>query len=172
MFEDTIRDFVDGEYRQVVAAVDLVCGSRPTAEDAVQEALARAWERQARGEEIRSIPAWVTTVALNLARSHLRRRRCERRAVDRLGTITRFERPDHATSSSNANSVRAAVATLPRRQREVIVLRYYADLDVLEIAEVLGIAEGTVKASLHRGRKNLANVLADPEPEQVRDATP
>jgi len=46
----------------------LVCGSMPAAEDAVQEALARAWERSERGQDIGSLPAWVTTVARNLLR--------------------------------------------------------------------------------------------------------
>ena len=71
--DDRLRAFVDGEYRQVVATVELVCGSLATAEDAVQEALARAWEREARGETIDRLPAWITTVALNLARSQMRR---------------------------------------------------------------------------------------------------
>ena len=71
--DDRIRAFVAGEYRQVVATVELVCGSLATAEDAVQEALARAWEQETRGHEILRLGAWVTTVALNLARSQMRR---------------------------------------------------------------------------------------------------
>ena len=81
--DDRIRAFVDGEYRQVVATVALVCGSVATAEDSVQEALARAWEHTARGKEIERLPAWITTVALNLARSQMRRWRSERRARTR-----------------------------------------------------------------------------------------
>jgi DNA-directed RNA polymerase specialized sigma24 family protein len=83
--DDRIRDFVDGEYTKVVATVALVCGSVATAEDSVQEALARAWERLDRGDGIDRLPAWDTTVALNLARSPMRRWRSERRARDRLG---------------------------------------------------------------------------------------
>src|SRR4029077_2215268 len=65
--DDTrLRSFIATEYRKVVATVELVCGSLPTAEDAVQEAMARAWERGERGEQIDRLPAWVTTVALNL----------------------------------------------------------------------------------------------------------
>ena len=82
--DDRLRAFVEGEYRQVVATVELVCGSLATAEDAVQEALARAWEREARGETIDRLPAWITTVALNLARSQMRRWRVDRNARARL----------------------------------------------------------------------------------------
>jgi len=58
--EYSLSEFVHGEYPRIVAAVALVCGSK-AAEDAVQEALARAWERSTKGEEIASVGAWVTT---------------------------------------------------------------------------------------------------------------
>ena len=58
--EGTIREFLVATYPRLVAAVALISGSRAAAEDAVQEALARAWERSERGEQIESLPAWVT----------------------------------------------------------------------------------------------------------------
>ena len=63
MDEFTIRDFLVRHYPRVVAGLALTCDSRALAEDAVQEALVRAWERSERGEEIRSIDAWVSVVA-------------------------------------------------------------------------------------------------------------
>ena len=167
--EERIREFVGGEYRQVVGTVELVCGSLPAAEDAVQEALARAWEREARGEDIRSLPAWVTTVALNLARSQLRRRRTERRARDRLVPLARTS-PDAPGAAGEAHAVREALRALPRRQREVTALRYYLGLDVNEIADHLGISDGTVKSLLFRARQALAVALADPAEEGDDDA--
>jgi RNA polymerase sigma-70 factor, ECF subfamily len=158
--DDRIREFVDGEYTKVVATVALVCGSVATAEDAVQEALARAWERLDRGDHIDRLPAWVTTVALNLARSQMRRWRSERRARDRLGPL-RDDLSNAPAASGDAHAVREALAALPRRQREVTVLRYYLGLDVREIAEHLDIAEGTVKAMLFRARRSLATALGD-----------
>jgi RNA polymerase sigma-70 factor (ECF subfamily) len=158
--DDRIREFVDGEYAKVVATVALVCGSVATAEDSVQEALARAWERLDRGDGIDRLPAWVTTVALNLARSQMRRWRSERRARDRLGPL-RDDLSDAPAASGDAHAVREALGALPRRQREVTVLRYYLGLDVREIADHLGIAEGTVKAMLFRARQSLAVALDD-----------
>ena len=158
--DDRMRAFVDGEYRQVVATVALVCGSVATAEDSVQEALARAWEQTARGKEIDRLAAWVTTVALNLARSQMRRWRSERRARTRLGAL-RPELPDATGASGDAYAIRQALLALPRRQREVTALRYYLGLDVRGIAEHLGIAEGTVKAMLYRARQSLAVALDD-----------
>jgi RNA polymerase sigma-70 factor (ECF subfamily) len=162
MNEDRLRAFVDGEYRQVVATVELVCGSLPTAEDAVQEALARAWEREARGEHIDRLAAWVTTVAMNLARSQMRRWRVDRRVQARLAPLAQFA-PDGPGASAEAHAVREALRVLPRRQREVTVLRYYLGLGVAEIAEWLGIGEGTVKAMLFRARQALGAALQEDE---------
>jgi RNA polymerase sigma-70 factor (ECF subfamily) len=158
--EARLQAFVEGEYRQVVATVELVCGSLATAEDAVQEALARAWEQEARGASIERLPAWVTTVAMNLARSQMRRWRTERAVRARLVPLQR-ELPDAPGMSSEAYAVREALRVLPRRQREVTALRYYLGLDVAAIASWLGIGEGTVKAQLFRARQALAGALRD-----------
>jgi RNA polymerase sigma-70 factor (ECF subfamily) len=154
-----IREFVDGEYAQVVATVRLVCGSAAVAEDAVQEALARAWEQYLRGRDLERLGAWVTTVALNLVRSQFRRWRVERNARARL--VSRDEMVDEPAMTADGYAVQQALGRLPMRQREVTVLRYYGGLDVREIATSLGIAEGTVKAMLFRARQSLADALGD-----------
>lgn len=142
----------------------LVAGSREAAEDAVQEALARAWERTERAEPIDSLAAWVTRVALNLSKSRLRRMRAEARAVGRLHV------PGSVPSAGESRTdVERALRRLPRRQREVTVLRYYLGLDLKEIASALGISEGTVKTQLFRARRALAAMLGDGEHEEVDD---
>ncbi len=141
----------------------MVAGSRPVAEDAVQEALARAWERSERGEDIRNLEAWVTTVALNLARSGLRRVRSERAARERLRGRQPIE-----PSETRVDVVRA-LSALPRRQREATVLRYYLGYDVKEIADVLRIREGTAKTTLHRARLALAERLGEDLSEEASE---
>ena len=141
------------DYPRVVAAVALITGSHAAAEDAVQEGLARAWERSERGQHIESLRAWVTKVAMNVARSRFRRLLVERR---HQGAATELAGP-----SGDLVDLRRALAALPRRQREVTVLRYYMDLDLREVAEVLGISDGTVKTSLYRARQALAAALSD-----------
>jgi len=158
--DERLRAFLHGEYRQVVATVELVCGSLATAEDAVQEALARAWEREERGDTIDRLPAWITTVALNLARSQMRRWRVDRRVRVQLVPLS-ASAPDAPGASAEAHAVREALRALPRRQREVTALRYYLGLDVAEIAEWLGIGQGTVKAMLFRARQSLAVTLRE-----------
>ena len=156
--ETAIREFLTGPYPRVVAAVALVEGSRASAEDAVAEALARAWERSERGERIDSLPAWVTRVALNLSKSRLRRVRAESRARERSGAPGRLGEPDEERLD-----VERALSRLPRRQRQATVLRYYLGFDVAETARVLGVSEGTIKTTLHRARHTMAAALGEEE---------
>jgi RNA polymerase sigma factor (sigma-70 family) len=160
--DQTIRAFLREEAPRLVAALGLITGSREAAEDALQEALARAWERSERGEEIRSLGAWVTTVGLNIARNTARRGRFD------LLLRGRLRRPDAvAAPTGDRVDLGRALAALPVRQREVTVLRYYLDLDVRAIADSLGVHEGTVKTSLHRARRALAAELGADETEEV-----
>jgi RNA polymerase sigma-70 factor (ECF subfamily) len=161
--EYAIREFLHTAYPLLVAAIGLLSGSRAVAEDAVQEGLARAWERSERGEDIRNLGAWVTTVALNLSRSGLRRLRIERRARDHS-----VARGSDEPSPLRVD-VERSVAALPRRQREVVVLHYFLGLEVREIAEVLRVHDGTVKTSLHRARAALARSLGEPIEEEATD---
>jgi RNA polymerase sigma-70 factor, ECF subfamily len=149
------------DYPRLVAALAVTSGSRALAEDAVQEALVRAWERSDRGEGIDSLSAWVARVALNLSRSTFRRMRAERRAR------ARFPIPQNVAAAGEGLDLIRALEALPRRQREVTVLRYLLEFRVEEIAGILGVHEGTVKTSLHRARRSLAEALGASDPEEV-----
>ena len=93
--------------------------------------------------------------------SQLRREQAERRAVERLAATWPGWVPDWPGGPADeAEALRELVERLPRRQREVVVLRYVADLDLASIAELLGIDVGTVKSSLSRGRRAVARALA------------
>jgi RNA polymerase sigma-70 factor (ECF subfamily) len=153
--EIEVRRLIQEAYPKLVAGLTLVCGSRAAAEDAAQEALARWWERSSRGQTIETPEAWMTAVALNLARSRLRRLRAERRARDRLQPSSIPE------PAPEVVDLRRALAQLPTREREAVVLHYYMDLSVAEVAAIQGVSDGTVKTSLHRARRRLAQTLAE-----------
>jgi RNA polymerase sigma factor (sigma-70 family) len=122
----------------------LYTGDVDLAEELAQEALARLcrhWDRLPTTEDAER---WVTRVALNLAKSTFRSRAARRRILERYGHAL-AGRPDPGDSAS-ALAVRAAVSKLPERQRRVLVLRYFADLPVAEVADVMGCPEGTVKS--------------------------
>ena len=155
MNEVELRDFLRERYPRLVGAVALVTGDLASAEDAVQEAIVRAWERSDRGMEIASLDRWVATVAMNLSRSRLRRLRVERLARPRLSESPGIEAP-----TGDRLDVVRALAALPRRQREVTVLRYYLDLSTADIATEMHTSEGTVKSQLSKARAHLADALA------------
>jgi len=113
---------------------------RSGAEDVAAEALARAY---ARWSTLKAAPyrdAWVLRVTANLAIDVLRRRPRGQHRGQHVGEAALVEQV----------ALARAVARLPRRQREVVVLRYLVDLSELDAASVLGVAPGTVKSHLHR----------------------
>ena len=153
--ESEIREFLAHDYGRVVAAVALASGSRPIAEEAVQEALIKAW---AGAERIEALSPWVTKVALNHCRSVWRRWRVERRATDRMTTSSVHWQPGPTPDSVDLEH---AFGALPPRQREVAVLRLLLRVDTSETARTLGISEGAVKMALVKARKSLADSLED-----------
>lgn len=127
---------------RLVGSLLLLCGQRQVAEDMAQEALARAWERWSAVSLMESPEGWVFRVAFNLASSHQRRAMAERRATARLADAVAPSDLD----SDVAVALRQALIALPDRQRQAVVLRYYAQLSVVETADAMDCAAGTVKA--------------------------
>ena len=165
VLDDTIlARFLEHDYARLVGAVALVCGDRGVAEDAVQEALVRAWERADHGRGPAVLGAWVRVVALNLVRSRWRGVLRERRLAHRVP-----QPPPDAEFSADALVVREALRELTAREREVVVLHYFLDLSVAQVAEELGVSGGTVKTLLHRARGRLAGVLGAALEVESRD---
>jgi RNA polymerase sigma-70 factor (ECF subfamily) len=128
-----------------------VVGSHDLAREVVQEAFARALRQQRKFRGDGSLEAWVWKIALNVAlktRSELRR---EWSLDDEYEAGARETAPDR--------DVRAAVRALPPRRRLVVFLRYFADLSYGEIAEIAGISEGTVAATLAQAKEELLGLL-------------
>jgi RNA polymerase sigma factor (sigma-70 family) len=127
-------------------------GSRADAEDVAQETVARACARWAK---VRDYPhAWVARVSGNMAIDVIRRRRRERRRVVAPSDV---ERGDDLIGERL--DLVAALERLPRRQRDVVVLRYLADLGEAEVAEQLGCSVGSVKQHATRGLARLRTRL-------------
>ncbi|MEV6592424.1 RNA polymerase sigma factor [Streptomyces acidicola] len=131
-------------------------------QDGLQQVRLRLLERRARGEDPpRDVGAWVAVVASNLAVDWHRTRHRQERVGARL---TLLSTPDERIEDGTEHSLRAlAVAegldALPAAQRQVLVLRYYADLSVPQIAEQLVIPLGTVKSRLYAAAKLLRERL-------------
>lgn len=154
--------FFRRELPRIVGILTAVTGSRVLAEELAQEAMFRAHQRWDRISRYDDPPAWLRRVALNLAFNARARRRNERRALERIAgqravseaVLTRDDGPDDFWT---------LVRTLPHRQAAAVALHYLEDRPVAEVAAILGCAEGTAKAHLHKGRRNLARLLSLPE---------
>ncbi len=152
-----IGDFVDDDLERVIAAVSLWCGTHDDAEQAVADAVGRAWEQLDRGRSIDNLAAWVTTVAMNEVRARHRRRDQVRRKGHLV--VVRSTSSGAGDEAADRIDLQRALSHLGERQRQVVALRYGLDLPIAEIAAQLGIAEGTVKATLHKSRRLLAAEL-------------
>jgi RNA polymerase sigma-70 factor, ECF subfamily len=123
-------------------------GDREISSDAASEAFAQALRR---GEAIRDPLAWIWRAAFRIAAGELKERGRESRPLSE----PMYELPEPAAE------VTAALRRLPAPQRAAVVLHYYADRPIREIAELMGTSSSTVAVHLHRGRKRLRVLLGD-----------
>lgn len=153
---------VAGLYREhrlhLVRFALLLVDDRETAEDVVQDAFVALHRRWRLAGAPEAPMGYLRTSVVNGSRSVLRRRRTAR--AYRWPDATNAGAADAAALDAEAHrEVLAALRRLPRRQREVIVLRYWAELPEAEIAATLGISVGAVKSTASRGRDAIAAML-------------
>lgn len=142
--------------RRLVASLAALTHEPELAHDLAAEAMARCLARWDRRRPANST-AWTFRVALNLAKRHWRRRRREVDALARLDAA-----PVDSEVSEPAVELWRAVAELPARQRQAVVLRYLGDLREADVAAAMGIAPGTAAATLSKARSSLATRLGGP----------
>jgi RNA polymerase sigma-70 factor (sigma-E family) len=158
--------FVGASYSRLVRVLTLYSGSREVALDVAQDALVRLcrdWERVKKHDNPQ---AWLLQVGFNLARSGARRRAAERRALARMPTPTSTSATD---TLSEVVDVRRALAALPPRRRQVIILRYYLGYTVGETADLVGCSPNAVSSMTTRALGRLRETLR--ETPETRDAT-
>jgi RNA polymerase sigma factor (sigma-70 family) len=139
-------------------AVLVSVGDRDTAQDLVAEAFARAWASWRTVSGHPAPAAWVVRTALNAGVSRWRRRRREVPVPD-LALVADRPAAGWAADGPVDPRIMAALLRLPARQRQVVALRLFLDLDTERTAQVLGIAPGTVQAHLGRAMAALRDEL-------------
>lgn len=145
--------------RALVGYAYLLTGSMRDAEDLVQDALVKTMLRSRSGVELEAAEAYVRRTILTTFVDGHRRLRRWRDALPRLGHESTVPVPDPVDRVTAQVDVRAALGNLPRRERACVVLRYYDDLPLADIADVLGVSVGAVKRYLSTGTRRLEGLL-------------
>lgn len=156
--DSVLTELYSVHHRDLVKLAELLVADRPTAEEVVQDsfvAMHASWQRL---RDTETALSYLRQAVLNRSRSVLRHRTVIYKNLQ--ATPRDMPSAEHETLALlERQAVVAALRDLPDRQREVIVLRYYADLSEAETAKVMGISRGVVKSHLARGMATLRLVL-------------
>jgi RNA polymerase sigma factor (sigma-70 family) len=135
-------------------------GDRQEAENVAAEALARALVRWDTLASSPNLAGWIVTVSTNLSLGHIRKAR-------RWSPLLGVPASQRAFAVDDRIDLDEALSTISKRQRDVVVMRYFLDLSEAEIAGTMGISVGSVKTHLHRGLRNLRHVIGERKEPQV-----
>ncbi len=158
-------------WRSLVRLSVLLVRDQGLAEELVQDAFVAMHDKWSSLREPDRALAYLRRAVVNRSNSALRHRSVVHRHVAR-GTGALPETvpgaDDHAIDRERRDTVLTALQSLPRRQREVLALRYYLDLSEADIAATLGISRGAVKSHASRGSANLRTLLESPDPSRAQ----
>ena len=146
------------QYRSCLRLAALLVDDPSAAEDVVQEAFVNVYRSWHKVRSLDAAPAYLRSAVLNTARSRLRRRQVAEKHQP-VALPDAVDAYDAVLADARQRSVLEALRTLPRRQRECLTLRYYADLSERETADALGVSIGTVKSTTSRGLAALASKM-------------
>ena len=149
--DEELAAFCEREHTRVLGILTLYVGDVHQAEELTQDALVKLCKHWPRVRGMARPEAWLTTVAMNLARSMFRRRYAARRALARHGPDASVQQHEHA----DVLAVREAVAALPPRTREAVIYRWFLGHSVRETAVAMNCQDGTVRSLASRGLSTL-----------------
>lgn len=161
--EQLVQTYQQGVFRLALS----VLGDPSEANDVAQDTFVSALRALKRYQVSSSFKAWLYTIALNLSRSKLRKRKALERLKQSLSVLFHLRLQQSQTPEDTViereidAALWNALECLGEKQRLPILLRYYNDLSVKEIAEILNIKEGTVHSRLSIGRERLRSELVD-----------
>lgn len=153
-FERLADEHLERSYR----LARVILGNRVDAEDAVHDAVVTAWRKWSTLRDPTRFQAWFGRIVVNTCRDRLRKsaRRQERILALEVTTVA----PDEFGSIHERERMSRAFAALDPDHRVVLTLRYYRDLTVDDIAELIDVRPGTVKSRLHRAQSRMRELLA------------
>ena len=159
---DAFRHLVEQHQNTLYGTAVLMTGDRAAAEEHVQEAFLSAWRGIRRFQRDRPFKPWIVRILVNRIVSSRRRNRVPTAPLEDAERVTgSADVLESAMSGERRDMVREALDRLNPQHRQVVVLRYFAELSLREAADALGVREGTVKSRLNRALSRLREELAD-----------
>jgi RNA polymerase sigma-70 factor (ECF subfamily) len=158
---EAFRALVEKYSRVLFGTAYLMTRDRGLAEDAVQGSLVQMWKKLPSLRRHDSLKAWLVRIVINEVKQQLRKKRLPTVPLEQAPEV-----PDVTDENETAlfceedhQRLRQALATLTVEQREAVVLRYFSDLTVPEVAAATGEREGTIKSRLSRALDRLGEIL-------------
>lgn len=160
---DAFELLLEGHRCALARTAYLVTRDRDSVQDVVQEALIQIWRGLPSYRPFGSFRGWMLKILLNRARKHYRKRRVNTVALEAAAGVPGNDpTPEEAAErEEDARHMSQALESLSENHREVLILRFYSELTVPEIASVLGVREGTVKSRLSRALRRLESALSE-----------
>jgi RNA polymerase sigma-70 factor (ECF subfamily) len=177
-FDEIVRRYT----RKMINLAYQITSDRDLAEDIAQETFLRAYKSAARYTEIAKFSTWLYTIAINLCRNELRRRKFKPYSLEemaeredegkmRIDIADETRRPDTDLERREITAhVRRAISMVPSKFRVALVLRDIQGLSYEEVGGILGLPEGTVKSRINRGRLRVREILSPIFDEKARRA--
>jgi RNA polymerase sigma-70 factor (ECF subfamily) len=159
--ETLVREYETGVFRLALS----VLGDPTEANEVTQETFLSALRALPAYKEKKSLKAWLYTIALNHSRSHLRKRKIVERlrvtltSIFRLETEKQVSPEDAIIQNEKEAALWHSLNELDERHRIVVVLRYFHELSITEISEILSVQEGTIHSRLYTAREKLRDAL-------------
>ena len=159
---DAFRHLVEQHKNTLFGTAVLMTGNRSVAEEHVQETFLSAWRGISSFRRGRPFKPWVVRILVNRIVSSRRTNRVQTAPIEDAERVTGpADVLESAMSAERRNEVQAALSRLSPRHHQVVVLRYFAELSVSEVAAALGVREGTVKSRLSRALRRLREELTE-----------
>lgn len=161
--EVLVREYEMGVFRLALS----ILGEEAEANEVTQETFLSALRALPSYQDKKSLKAWLYTIAVNHSRSHLRKRKIIERlrstltGVFRLETERQVSPEDAVIQNEKEAALWASLSQLDERHRMVVILRYFHELSISEISEILSLPEGTIHSRLYSAREKLRDALTE-----------
>ena len=161
--EVLVREYEMGVFRLALS----ILGEEAEANEVTQETFLSALRALPSYQDRKSLKAWLYTIAVNHSRSHLRKRKIIERLRSTLTGIFRLETEkqvspeDAVIQNEKESALWASLSQLDERHRMVVILRYFHELSISEISEILSLPEGTIHSRLYSAREKLRDALTE-----------